>query len=286
MFVLLQSPLTWLRHALDSGRAEAYNAAEAQTVHGGPMMIETLHRRIILFLVCALTTGLFLPAQALADAGARAAWEQKVGQKRLKSPAFAYVEDDPTLPRVLLIGDSISIGYTADVRERLKGKANVHRIPTNGGNTNLGLKKIDEWMGDTPWDVIHLNWGLHDIKRVTKGKMDISAPRAVSPEDYASNLRKLLKRLSAGGAKLIWGATSPVPEGAQGRIPGDDIKYNAIAASIVGEFGATVNDLHAAVNGDLPTYQREANVHFHPVGSEHLGEQVAAAISKVLAPNE
>src|SRR5512137_2492523 len=42
-------------------------------------------------------------------------------------PAFAPVSDDPKLPRVLLIGDSISIGYTLPVRKLLAGKANVHR---------------------------------------------------------------------------------------------------------------------------------------------------------------
>ena len=50
-------------------------------------------------------------------------------------PAFAPVTDDPKLPRVLLIGDSISIGYTIPVRKLLEGKANVHRIWENGGPT-------------------------------------------------------------------------------------------------------------------------------------------------------
>ena len=52
---------------------------------------------------------------------------------------FTTVTDDPDLPRVLLIGDSISIGYTLPAREALKGKANLHRIPTNGGPTTKGL---------------------------------------------------------------------------------------------------------------------------------------------------
>ncbi len=73
-------------------------------------------------------------------------------------PAFATVEDDPRLPRVLLIGDSISIGYTVPVRKLLAGKANVHRIPTNGGPTTRGLEQIDKWLGKKPWDVIHFNW--------------------------------------------------------------------------------------------------------------------------------
>src|ERR1051325_9877533 len=81
-----------------------------------------------------------------------------------QSPAFAPVTDRPGLPRVLLIGDSISIGYTVTVQKALAGKANVHRIPENGADTVNGLKKIESWLGDSHWDVIHFNWGLHDLK--------------------------------------------------------------------------------------------------------------------------
>src|SRR5262245_45995913 len=79
-----------------------------------------------------------------------------------QSPAFASVTEQPGLPRVLLIGDSISIGYTVTVRRELAGKANVLRIPENGADTANGLKKIDAWLGESKWDVIHFNWGLHD----------------------------------------------------------------------------------------------------------------------------
>lgn len=50
------------------------------------------------------------------------------------NPAYREIKDAPGLPRVLLIGDSISIGYTEPVRMELAGKANVHRIPTNGSD--------------------------------------------------------------------------------------------------------------------------------------------------------
>jgi hypothetical protein len=55
---------------------------------------------------------------------------------------FDPVTDDPRLPRVLLIGDSISIGYTLPVRRLLEGKANVHRIPVNGAYSANGLAHI------------------------------------------------------------------------------------------------------------------------------------------------
>jgi len=85
------------------------------------------------------------------------------------NPAMRPIEDIPALPRVLLIGDSISIGYTVPVRELLKGAANVHRIPENGGPTTRGLERLDAWLGTNHWDVIHFNWGLHDLKVESNG---------------------------------------------------------------------------------------------------------------------
>ncbi|MFP6883617.1 MAG: hypothetical protein VCA40_04240, partial [Roseibacillus sp.] len=77
-----------------------------------------------------------------------------------KKGPLASIEDVPGLPRILLIGDSITFGYTLFVREALKGVANVHRIPTNGGPTSKGLEHIEAWLGTSKWDIIHFNWGL------------------------------------------------------------------------------------------------------------------------------
>ncbi|MDE2954799.1 MAG: SGNH/GDSL hydrolase family protein, partial [Gemmatimonadota bacterium] len=84
-------------------------------------------------------------------------------ENHVNNPAFEPIEDVPGLPRVLIIGDSISIGYTVPVRELLKGKANLHRPLTNCGPTKRGTEEIENWLGDGSWDVIHFNWGLHDI---------------------------------------------------------------------------------------------------------------------------
>ncbi len=92
--------------------------------------------------------------------------------------AFVPITDDPGLPRVLLLGDSISIGYTLPVRERLLGRANVHRPPANCGPSSLGLERLDEWVGQRPWDVIHFNWGLHDLKYMGPGGENLADPRS------------------------------------------------------------------------------------------------------------
>jgi acyl-CoA thioesterase-1 len=227
----------------------------------------------------------FLPlylANARSTEEARRAWEAQVGERMRDRPAFAFVEDDPALPRVLLIGDSISIGYTTTVREALAGVANVHRIPANGGDTARGRANLATWLGAGTWDVIHFNWGLHDVKRIRDGKLDVRAARAISPEDYEANLRALVDALKATGATLIWASTTPVPEGAAGRIPGDEVAYNAIAARVMTASDVAINDLHAAVAPELARWQRPANVHFLDGGSAHLGARVAEVIRDAL----
>ncbi len=74
------------------------------------------------------------------------------------APLTIFAEQ-PTqkLPKVLIIGDSISIGYTNDVKKLLAGKADVQRIRGNGQHTTTGVAKIDAWLGEQKWDVIHFN---------------------------------------------------------------------------------------------------------------------------------
>src|SRR5690349_3471397 len=109
------------------------------------------------------------------------------------NPALVPVKDDPALPRVLLIGDSISIGYTVPVRDALKGKANVHRPATNCGPTERGLANLEKWLGDGKWDVIHFNFGLHDLKYVDDAGKNTAPDKGhqlAAPEQYEKNLEQ------------------------------------------------------------------------------------------------
>ena len=119
-----------------------------------PHLFESTRMKLHIFTIATLIA-------LIATTTAVAQQPTKQPPKRNPNPAFAQVEDVPGLPRVLLIGDSISIGYTAHVRAMLKGVANVHRPLTNCGPTTRGLENIDAWLGDGKWDVIHFNWGLH-----------------------------------------------------------------------------------------------------------------------------
>lgn len=194
------------------------------------------------------------------------------------NPAFDHVYADLSLPDVLLIGDSISIGYTVPVREMLKGKANVYRIPENGGPTTRGLEKYDEWLKCGCYDVVHFNWGLHDLKYMEDGEHQVPI------DQYERNLSVLVHRLAQTGAKLIWASTTPVPDGdvSPKRVPADVLEYNAAAAEIMNRRGVQINDLYTFAYEQLNEIQQPVNVHFTEEGSYALGAQVAESILQAL----
>lgn len=195
-----------------------------------------------------------------------------------KASELTPIQDTPGLPRVLIIGDSISMGYTQPVRELLKGKANVHRIPQNGGPTKLGVERIDVWLGAGKWDVIHFNWGIHDLKYMPDGK------RQVEPEAYERNLRALVAKMKATGAKLIWATTTPIPSGelVPPRRFGEVAEYNVIASRVMADNGVAIDDLNAAITPQLATLQRPKDVHYTQQGSEFLAREVAKSIEAAL----
>ena len=194
-------------------------------------------------------------------------------------PALAPIEDQPGLPRVLLIWDSVSIGYTLPVRAALAGKANVHRPPANCSSTGTGLASLTKWLGDGNWDVIHFNFGLHDAKLPPEGV------RHSPPDVYEKNLRELVKQMQSTGARLIWATTTPVPNGgilAPNRRFGSVDRYNAIAKKVMEENGVAIDDLNAAVAPRVGEFQIQGDVHFTPEGSAFLAGKVAASIEAQL----
>jgi len=201
-------------------------------------------------------------------------------ETKYTSPSLVPIQDTPGLPRVLLIGDSISMGYTIPAREALAGKANVHRPPTNCGSTRSGLQNLDSWIGSGKWDVIHFNWGMHDLKYLDSGKQNVPV------EQYEKNLRRLVSRLKETGAVLIFATTTPLVRETQGKFRRDaqaEIPYNEAAKRVMQENGVRVDDLHAFALPKIATIQAADGVHFSKDGSVILARQVAASIEEGLA---
>ena len=188
-----------------------------------------------------------------------------------QSTAWDFVEDDPKLPRVLLIGDSVSRGYTQAARRALAGKANVHRAPANCGPTASGIKNIETWLGDGRWDVIHFNFGIHD--------------RNTPIPDYTHRLEQLVERMKKTGARLVWASTTPIPDDpSKNQSATSIVDRNEAASVVMRAHGVATDDLFAAVSPHLADMQNPGDVHFNGKGYEFLGEAVARAVEQHLPP--
>jgi hypothetical protein len=180
--------------------------------------------------------------------------------------AWDYVKDDPALPRMLLIGDSISRGCTVPLRNALKGKVNVHRAPANCGPSRYGLEKLDIWMGAGVWDMVVINFGIHDRRTPT--------------ETYTANLEELIARIRPRTKQILWVTTTPVPAGAGEYVEGSIERLNGAATPLMQKLGIAVIDLHAAVLPKVSELQLPENCHFKGEGYDFMGAFLAENVLK------
>ncbi len=248
------------------------------------------------------------PMEAQAESKADEKSKPSAAKENAKKdkPSPWVFEPNPDLPNVLIIGDSISMGYSLQVRKQLKKHANVYRptrinerngklVPENCQGTTLGLQKIDDWLGDRKWAVIHFNFGLHDLKHVvepgsSKNSQNPEAPLQATVEQYAKNLEQIVEKLKQTKARLVFATTTPVVPDVKGvpREPDSPPKYNAAALEIMKANKIRVNDLFAFCLPHLSEWQRPRDVHFKRQGSSEFAKQVAKVFREELeiAKNE
>ena len=180
------------------------------------------------------------------------------------------------LPSVLIIGGSNSIKFTPEVASYLAEVAAVERVPDNARSTRYTREHIEEWLGSGHWQVIHLNWGMHDLTRI-----DGENPQ-VDIEEYAKNLRILFRRLSSAGDQLIWATTMFMFEERQPkRRLGDIHAYNLAANTVAAEHELETHDLHS-FTADRPELYGPDGLHFTDEGYRVLGAEVGRAIREAL----
>ncbi len=213
-----------------------------------------------------------------------------VGTPRIKQLAIHHVtgprRDLSTDPmKVLIIGDSISLGYTPFVTRDLAGEAEVRHNPGNAQATAYGLKHLDAWLGTEAWDVIHFNWGLWDLcyrhpeSRVYGNRDKERGTLTTTLAQYRANLETIVLRLRKTDATLIFGAITPVPEAEAGRFPEDAVRYNAVAREVMQTHGVHVNDLFACMADHVTQYQvGKGDVHFTKAGYERLAAEVVRSV--------
>ena len=188
-----------------------------------------------------------------------------------------------SLPKVVLIGDSIMGGYAPTVQRQLAGLAETKGLSrTTSSNV---LARLDEVISLQP-DVIHLNCGLWDLIVLTN-----TGNAQVSLDEYKSNLEKIFQRLhQETQAKVIWATTTPVNQQKQqnprpkgyGRIvrrEADVMVYNKGSIEIAKRLGIKYDDLFSVMTrAGRDDHLKDDGVHFNEAGNELLGQAVAKVI--------
>lgn len=190
------------------------------------------------------------------------------------------------LPKVVLIGDSIRLGYAPLVAKRLEGKAVVASPKANGGDSANVLKNLDAWVIREKPALVHLNCGLHDLKFDKKTKQ-----HQVGPDQYKANLEQIVARIrKETAAALVFATTTPILDERHAkrkasfdRFKADVRRFNEVAAAVMKKAGVPVNDLHAVVTKGGPEKLLGADgTHYTPAGNERLADAVADAILRQL----
>jgi lysophospholipase L1-like esterase len=177
------------------------------------------------------------------------------------------------LPRVLLVGDSITRGYGPDVERQLKGKAYVARLATSKsvGDPAL-LAEVALVLGQYHFDAIHFNNGMHGW--------------GYTEEEYARAFPDLVDTLRKGakGARLIWATTTPVrePNNLEQMSPRTERvrARNSAAAAVAARERIPVDDLFGLVK-DHPEYYSKDGVRFNAQGVSAQAAQVAQQIMEL-----
>jgi GDSL-like Lipase/Acylhydrolase family len=183
--------------------------------------------------------------------------------------------DKNDLPRVLLIGDSITRGYFSDVEKRLAGKAYCARLTTSKCVSDPSFPdEVQLLLKHYKFAAIHFNNGLHGW--------------GYSEAQYRDGLLTFLATVKEndGDAKLIWATTTPVRERSNLQQFGERTERvkarNKIAAEIMKKRGIPTNDLYGLVEKH-PDWHSGDGVHFNGKGKQAQAKQVAESVAQLLS---
>ena len=192
------------------------------------------------------------------------------------------------MQRVVLIGDSIRLGYEETVKKNLAGVAQVWSPTDNCQHTVNVLLNFYCWIQQQNPDVVHINAGGWDVRNVVRG-----VPGNIVPlEQYRENVRRLLELIRQyTRARIIWATITAMDipanfrnhaaTGHPARTEGDIERYNAAALAVTGEMGVPVNDLYGVMmRAGKEKLLCPDGVHLTAEGYEMLGTVVAEAVQR------
>lgn len=189
------------------------------------------------------------------------------------------------MKNVLLIGDSIRIGYDSYVKKALRDTCEVKYPAENCQFAQYTLRHIVEWkdlFNPQEVDLVHWNVGLWDT-------LILCEDECLTPPDfYAYFMDKICNRIKLlfPNAKVIFATSTPIiesrfPEGMY-RLNSDVRKYNKIAVEVCKKHGFVINDLYAVLDGIPEEYYIDAAHPYTEEGTVITTNAVVRSISEIL----
>ena len=194
------------------------------------------------------------------------------------------------MKNILLLGDSIRIGYDKSVKASMKNIANVISPEDNCRFASYLLRYIQEYkrelIPDGNVDIIHWNAGLWDCLRM------FGEEPHTPVEIYAYYIDRICQRIGKlmPEAKVIFALSTSVQSermSANFKRYNEEIeRYNAAAEDVVRKYGFEVNDLYA-VSQELPPEAHSDAVHYYtPMGTEAFANKVISHLLPALGVQE
>jgi len=184
------------------------------------------------------------------------------------------------MKRVMLIGDSIRLGYQDKVAALLGGEATLNSPAENCRFSAYTLFNLPAWVPGDDFDVIQWNNGQWDTCYMPDGK--IHTPLNI----YLELQKRIATILLKKSRRLIFATTTPVwPEqfasGAMHPRRNEDIlDYNRAAVDLLSGLGVEINDLNSPIGEDVKRYISDDMVHLTEAGNNLCASRVAAKIRK------
>ena len=190
---------------------------------------------------------------------------------------------------ILIIGDSISAGYTPYVRRDLP--CVEHSLtPGNSRDSGFLLQHIPNWLFKKHYKLMVFNAGLWDIAHLAptpENRWNLAhstdGPPTTLPEDYRSNLEKAVQRMRKSGALVIFVTSTDVPGKAPGRRNDDIVAYNHIARAVMEQQHVPVIDAYTFMlaHQDLHQLRRGNPVHYTEIGYKLLAGKIVSELKKL-----
>ena len=189
------------------------------------------------------------------------------------------------MKKILLIGDSIRIGYDKYVKMAFDGVAEVYYPNENCRFAAYVVRHLHDWkcaLGiPDDLDLIHVNVGLWDDLVLLDGEHLTPLPIY---EYYVDRMFKMIKRFFPV-AKIIFATSTPVREAlftSNKRYNADTRAYNDAAVKIAERYGAYINDLYE-ITEKVPKSYYSDHCHLYTKDGTRLHtEKVVSEIENVL----